>query len=166
MVERVIWAEFWLDLQEFEHGQVNGLWGLQKIHTISHFIALFHTHYETIPYAAGPIRRSAPNTRSVFHTFLHLLSRYLNHSPELPQASWPCATLHTLYIRIRIYSLYTYTHSIHAAGPIANLLAMVKYRMDHKLLSLAVSIVLATIWYVIYVWLHPRAIGSLSGSCI
>ena len=46
------------------------------------------------------------------------------------------------------------------------MLSTVKYSMDNKLQALIVSITLAFIWYVIYVWLLTRAIGSLSGLCI
>lgn len=53
-----------------------------------------------------------------------------------------------------------------AAGPLPKLVSTVKYSMDNKLQALIVSITLAFIWYVVYLWLLTRAIGSLSGLCI
>ena len=69
----VIWTRFRADFIEFEHGQVSGLWGIQKIHTIPHFSTLYCTNANTIPPAAGPICTMTPTHRSVNHTFLHLL---------------------------------------------------------------------------------------------
>ena len=71
--EWIIWTRFGAILLGFAHGQVGGLWGLQKIHTISHFFTLYCTNSITQPTAAGPIRKVTPINRSVNHTFLHLL---------------------------------------------------------------------------------------------
>ena len=126
-----------------------------QFNTFSHFIALCTSPYPT---QRGQYARPTPWTDQYFTLFCIYWSFY--SSLELPQASWPWATLHTL-THIRILTLYQ------AAGPIC----LLRYKalnthMDHRLLSLAVSILLAVTWYVIYVWLLTRAIGSLSGSCI
>jgi len=57
-----------------------------------------------------------------------------------------------IYMLLYVYALTIYMHTRYtAAGPLYQRLFTVKYCMDTKLISLAVSILLAVIWYVIYV---------------
>ena len=120
----------------------------------SHNSTLFHTllHYviHHTP-SSGAIMQANPHTpisKSHFFAFTDPLYIQLSTITSLELAQRLTAQLltHSIHIRIHVHSLL-----YSAAGPIANLLHTVKYSMDHKLISLTASIILAIIWYVIYI---------------
>jgi hypothetical protein len=136
-----------------------------QFNTFSHFIALCVSPYPT---QRGLYAPPTPTTDQYFTLFCIYWSQYIIVSPELPQAlnRLPLYNIHTL-THIHVHSLiHVYATLYQAAGPLPILQYTVKYHMDNRLLSLLASITLVTIWYVIYIWLLTRSIGSLSGSCI
>ena len=137
-----------------------------QFHTFSHFIALSQLPYPT---QRGLYAGQPPLTDQYFTLFcIYWSTIELYNSLEFPRAAaGPETSCHSTHDYTYTYTLYTYaTLTLYqAAGPIAKLLSTVKYSMDTKLQSLIVSIALVIIWYVIYVWLLTRSIGSLSRLC-
>jgi hypothetical protein len=127
-----------------------------QFYTFSHFIALCTSPYPT---QRGLYTLPTPWTDQYFTLFCIYWSFY--SSLELPQALNRLPLYTRLYIYV--YSLYVYMTLYQAAGPICVLrYKVLNTHMDNKLTALIASILLAVIWYAIYIWLLTRAIGSLS----
>ena len=120
----------------------------------SHNFTLFHTllHYRNY----HTLRSGAYTQLSPQHviSISHFFASTEPLSKPFPRAAAGFLTFcHSTHAYTYTYSEYTYTLTLYsAAGPIC----LLRYKalnthMDHRLLSLAVSILLAVIWYVIYV---------------
>ena len=124
----------------------------------SHNITLFHTLLHSVIHhtlRSGAYTHIDPHTPiSKSHFFARTDPLYIQPSTitSLELAQRLTAQLLTHSIRIHTHSL-TRIHSLlySAAGPLAIMLYTVKYSMDTKLISLAASIMLVIIWYVIYI---------------